>query len=63
MRLVIKYKISDSLAGNLRIIVDPILKMAADRLFLSVVAIFKPLELKFDKLCIIKKVNYINWGS
>ena len=43
MPMVIKYQISGTLAGNLRLIVEPFLKMAMDILFLSVVAIFKPL--------------------
>ena len=41
--LVIKYQISFTLAGNLKIIVETSLKMAANRLFLGVVAILKPI--------------------
>ena len=60
MPLVIKYKIADSLAGNLRIIEEPFLKMALEILFFSVVAILKPLESKFGKLSFIcKKKIYI----
>ena len=55
MPLVIKYKISDSSAGNLKKIVEPFLKMAGDKWFLSVVAILKPLESKFGKWCFLKK--------
>ena len=54
MSMVIKYQISIKLAGNLRIVGEPYLKMAADRLFLSVVAILKLLNLKLRRLCYIK---------
>ena len=37
-------KISDSLAGNLRTIVETVLKIAVDILFLSVIAMLKPLQ-------------------
>ena len=71
--LVIKFKIPDSLTGNLRIMVEPFLKKAMDRLFLSTVAILKPLESKFVKLCFEKVrsckncvkifVNFTNRGN
>ena len=59
------------MAGNLRKIVEPFLKMALDRLFSSVVAILKPLESIFVKLFLKKagsvfflfffsKVNFTN---
>ena len=54
MPLVIKHQNSDSLGGNLRIIVEPFLEMAADRLFLSVTAVLKILESQFGELCFIK---------
>ena len=49
MPMVIKYPISITLLGNLRIIVEPFLKLAADRLFSIVVAILKPLKSTFGK--------------
>ena len=45
MPMVIKYKISVRLAGNLRINVEPFLKMAVDGMFLSGVSILKPLKI------------------
>ena len=53
MPLVINYKILDNLAGNLRTIGKPFLKIAEDRLFLSVVNILKPLESKVSKLFVL----------
>ena len=50
MPMVIKYPISITLLGNLRIIVEPFLKLAADRWFSSVVAILKPLKFTFGEL-------------
>ena len=41
MQCLINYQISDSLAGSLGVIVEPFLKMAVDRLVLSVAAILK----------------------
>ena len=46
--MVIKYQMSVTLAGNLRIKVEQFLKMATEKLFLSVVGILKPLNSKFD---------------
>ena len=50
MPMLINYPISITLLGNLRIILEPFLKLAADRLFSSVVAILKPLKFTFGKL-------------
>ena len=47
---MIKYEILDSLVGNLNIIVELFLKMAANRF-----AILKPLRSKLGKVCFYKK--------
>ena len=50
MTSVIKYQMSDSLRGKFRMIVQPFLKNALDRIFLSVFAIYKDFFISF--LCI-----------
>ena len=63
MPMVIKYLISITLLGNLRIIVEPFSKLGADRLFSSVVAILKPSKSTFGQcyLFLNKPLKYLNF--
>ena len=45
---VINYQMSDSFGEKLRIIVQPFWKTAADRLFLSVISIYKNFLVKLE---------------
>ena len=59
MVFMIKYYLSNRASGNLGITVAPVLKMAANRLFLSVATILKHFKSKFGKYFFIFK-SYIS---